>query len=95
MSDVFDEDRDFEYCNKVCRASQSKDVPGWVRNAAQRILEISKRKNIPIDEVRFKDVGLGLHDNIVESAIIGDEGQRFYKIVMNFEEAIKNMKGLP
>ena len=30
---------------------------------------------------------------IVESAVIGDEGERFFKIVMNFEEAIKNMGG--
>lgn len=70
MSDIFDENWDLEYCEKVCRAAQNKDVPEWVRHAAQRILEISERKNIPIDNVRFKDVGLGLHDNIVESAII-------------------------
>lgn len=95
MSDIFDENCDLEYCEKVCRAAQNKDVPEWVRHAAQRILEISEKKNIPIDNVRFRDVGLGLHDNMVESAIIGDEGQRFYRIIMNFEEAIKNMKGFP
>ncbi len=82
-----------DYPEKLQRAAVSRDVPEWVRRAAARTIEIAMRRNVPIEKVTFEDVGLGLHDNIVESAVIGDEGERFYKIIMNFEEAIKNMRG--
>ena len=82
-----------EYSEKLQRAASSPDVPEWVRRAAQRIVALSERQGIAVDEVSYEAVGLGLHDNIVESAVIGDEGERFFKIVMNFEEAIKNMRG--
>lgn len=83
-----------EYSVKLQRAALSPDVPEWVRRAAQRIVALSERQGIAIDAVSYEAVGLGLHDNIVESAVIGTEGERFFKIVMNFEEAIKNMRGL-
>ena len=83
-----------DYPEKLQRAVVSQEVPEWVRRAAHRIIEISMRKNIPLDRVSFEDAGLGIHDNIVEAAIIGCESERFYRIVCNFEEAIKNMKGL-
>lgn len=83
-----------DYPEKLQRAAVSRDVPEWVRKAAARIISLAEMKNIAVDRVSFEDAGLGLHDNIVESAIIGDEGERFYRIVCNFEEAIKNMKGL-
>ena len=82
-----------DYPDKLRRADVSRDVPEWVRKAAQRIVALSERQGIAVDEVSYEAVGLGLHDNIVESAVIGDEGERFFKIVMNFEEAIKNMGG--
>ncbi len=82
-----------DYPEKLQRAAASHDVPEWVRRAAQRILSLAERKGISVDRVSFEDAGLGLHDNIVEAAVIGTEGERFYKIVMNFEEAIKNMRG--
>ncbi len=82
-----------EYSEKLQRAALSPDVPEWVRRAAQRIVALSVRQGIAVDKVSYEAVGLGLHDNIVESAVIGDEGERFFKIVMNFEEAIKNMRG--
>jgi len=81
------------YPEKLQRAAGSLDVPEWVRRAANRIIEISLRRNISVDRVSFEDAGLGIHDNIVEAAIIGCESERFYKIVCNFEEAIKNMRG--
>lgn len=84
MSENTDTD---EYSEKLWRAASSPDVPEWVRRAAQRIVAQG------IDKVSYEEVGLGLHDNIVESAVIGTEGERFFKIVMNFEEAIKNMRG--
>lgn len=83
-----------DYPEKLQRAANSRDVPEWVRRAAARTIEIALRRNVPIGKVTFEEVGLGLHDNIVESAVIGTEGERFYRIVCNFEEAIKNMKGL-
>jgi hypothetical protein len=83
-----------DYPEKLHRAAISQEVPEWVRRAANRIIEISLRKNISVDQVSFEDAGLGIHDNIVEAAIIGCESERFYRIVCNFEEAIKNMKGL-
>lgn len=82
-----------EYSEKLHRAAFSTDVPEWVRRAAQRIVALSERQGVAVDEVSYEAVGLGLHDNIVESAVIGTEGERFFKIVMNFEEAIKNMRG--
>jgi len=82
-----------DYPEKLQRAAISRDVPEWVRKAAARTIEIAMRRNVPIEKVTFEDVGLGLHDNIVESAVIGGEGERFYRIVCNFEEAIKNMRG--
>mgnify|MGYP000851010893 CR=1 FL=1 len=82
-----------DYPEKLQRAAVSRDVPEWVRRAAQRIVALSERQGIAVDEVSYEAVGLGLHDNIVESAVIGTEGERFFKIVMNFEEAIKNMGG--
>lgn len=82
-----------DYPEKLQRAAVSLDVPEWVRRAAARTIEIAARRNVPIKKVTFEDVGLGLHDNIVESAVIGGEGERFYRIVCNFEEAIKNMRG--
>lgn len=82
-----------EFPEKLARAAVSRDVPEWVRKAANRIISLAERRNVPVDKISFEEVGLGLHDNIVESAIIGDEGERFYRIVMNFEEAIKNMRG--
>lgn len=82
-----------EYSEKLRRAASSPDVPEWVCRAAQRIVALSERQGIAVDKVSYEAVGLGLHDNIVESAVIGDEGERFFKIVMNFEEAIKNMRG--
>lgn len=83
-----------EYPEKLQRAASSQDVPEWVRRAAQRILSLSERKGIPVDHVSYEDVGLGLHDNIIEAAIIGCESERFYKIVMNFEQAIIRMRGV-
>jgi uncharacterized protein (UPF0147 family) len=82
-----------DYPEKLQRAAVSRDVPEWVRRAAQRIIEAAMRQDIPVDQVSFDSIGLGIHDNIVEAAVIGTEGERFYKIVMNFEEAIKNMRG--
>lgn len=82
-----------DYPEKLQRAAVSRDVPEWVRKAAQRIVALSVKQGIAIDAVSYEAVGLGLHDNIVESAVIGTEGERFFKIVMNFEEAIKNMRG--
>ena len=82
-----------DYPEKLQRAAVSCDVPEWVRRAAQRIISLAERKGIPVDRVSFEDVGLGIHDNIVEAAIIGCESERFYKIVMNFEDALKNMRG--
>lgn len=82
-----------DYPEKLQRAAVSRDVPEWVRRAAARTIEIAMRRNVPIEKVTFEDVGLGLHDNIVESAVIGCESERFYKIVCNFEEAIKNTRG--
>lgn len=83
-----------EYSEKLHHAAESRDVPEWVRRAAQRIISLADRRGVNVDKISFEDIGLGLHDNIVESAIIGDEGQRFYLIVMNFEQAIINMRGL-
>jgi hypothetical protein len=82
-----------DYPEKLQRAAGSSDVPEWVRRTAQRIISLSERKGIPVDRVSFEEVGLGLHDNIVEAAVIGCESERFYKIVCNFEQAIKNMRG--
>ena len=82
-----------DYPEKLQRAAVSHDVPEWVRRAAQRIISLAERKGIPVDRVSFEDVGLGIHDNIVEAAIIGCESERFFKIVMNFEDAIENMRG--
>lgn len=82
-----------DYPEKLQRAAVSCDVPEWVRRAANRIIELAARDNIAVDRVSFEAVGLGLHDNIVEAAIIGCESERFFKIVMNFEEAIENMRG--
>jgi len=82
-----------DYPEKLQRAAVSRDVPEWVRRAANRIIEISMRKNISVDQVSFEDAGLGIHDNIVEAAIIGCESERFYKIVMNFEDAMIRMRG--
>ncbi|MCK9568641.1 hypothetical protein M0R72_06850 [Candidatus Pacearchaeota archaeon] len=86
-------EEDDDYSEKLQRAAVSCEVPEWVRRASQRIIESSMRQNIPVDRVSFDSVGLGLHDNIVEAAIIGCESERFFKIVMNFEEAIENMRG--
>ena len=82
-----------DFPEKLQRAAVSRDVPEWVRRAAQRIIEAPMRQVIPVDQVSFESLGLGIHDNIVEAAVIGTEGERFYKIIMNFEEAIKNMRG--
>ena len=82
-----------DYPEKLQRAAVSQDVPEWVRRAAARIISLADMKNIAVDRVSFEDVGLGLHDNIVEAAVIGCESERFYKIVCNFEQAIKNMRG--
>ena len=82
-----------DYPEKLQRAAVSRDVPEWVRKAANKVLEVSSRRGIPVGKVSYDEVGLGLHDNIVETAVCGGEGERFYKIVMNFEEAIKNMRG--
>lgn len=83
-----------EYPAKLQKAAESQEVPEWVRRTAQRIISLSERKGIPVGRVSFEDVGLGLHDNIVEAAIIGCESERFYKIVMNFEQAIIRMRGV-
>jgi hypothetical protein len=82
-----------DYPEKLQRATVSSDVPEWVRRAANRIISLAEQKNITVDQVSFEDAGLGIHDNIVEAAIIGCESERFYKIVMNFEEAIRNIRG--
>ncbi|MCK9571463.1 hypothetical protein M0R72_21115, partial [Candidatus Pacearchaeota archaeon] len=66
-----------DYPEKLQRAAVSRDVPEWVRRAAAGTIEIAMRRNVPIEKVTFEDVGLGMHDNIVESAVIGGEGERF------------------
>ena len=84
---------DNEYAEKIVRAAACQELPEWVRRAANRMISLAERKGVAVDAISFEDVGIGLHDNIVESAILGDEGQRFFLIVMNFEDAIKNMRG--
>jgi hypothetical protein len=82
-----------DYPEKLQKAAVSRDVPEWVRKAANRILEISMRRSIPVGKVPFEDVGLGLHESLLERAICQPEEERFYKIVMEFEAAIKFLEG--
>jgi len=82
-----------DYPEKLQRAVVSQEVPEWVRRAAHRIIEISMRKNIPLDRVSFEDAGLGIHDNIVEAAIIGCESERFYRNCLQLRRSHKEYEG--
>lgn len=85
---------DTEYAEKIVRAAACQELPEWVRRAANRMISLAERRGCAVDVISFADVGLGIHDNIVEAAIIGDEGARFFLIVMEFEGAIARMRGI-
>lgn len=82
-----------EYPQNLAKAARSSEVPEWVRKAANRIISLAERQNVSVEDISLEEIGLGLHENIVERAVCGTEEERFYKIVMNFENAIKAMRG--